>query len=187
DIHSLDYRCGRNRSVTGARSGVATVVAGSKVGFKPGSWTVKVSEGCNFGVTKSEEDRKTGTTNGEYFKVAQMGPYHATRWFNLWDRPSRFSEFNFTIPATTPPGFYLLIVEGIYPKLDLERTQLYASCAQVEIVGLGGVHTENRGRWGFPGARGFRFDEGVLIPMDIQHNKVDLAKYKVPGPKVWTG
>lgn len=51
-------------------------------------------------------------------------------------------QWNVTIPATTPPGRYLLRIEHIYPKwLTGEAyggTQSYVNCAQVEIVGSGG-------------------------------------------------
>lgn len=43
NIHSLDYRCGRNGTVTGPNSDIATVVAGSKVGFRPGFYNVMAS------------------------------------------------------------------------------------------------------------------------------------------------
>ncbi|KAF2798048.1 lytic polysaccharide monooxygenase [Melanomma pulvis-pyrius CBS 109.77] len=192
NIHSLDYRCGRNGTVTGPNSDIATVVAGSKVGFRPGFYNLgdtAFHDGPLFAyLSKSPaqtvDGLKTWDGDGDYFKIAEMGPYNKTKWFNLWEPKIRFSEFNFTIPATTPPGFYLLRADGIYPRAEFNHTQLYASCAQVEIVGLGGGSTPGP-TVKFPGAFD-EFDEGVWIPQEIA-NHSDLTRYKMPGPKLWTG
>jgi hypothetical protein len=44
-------------------------------------------------------------------------------------------KYNFTIPASTPPGSYLLRFEHIFPnEVD---AQYYVNCAHVEIVSSG--------------------------------------------------
>ena len=121
---------------------------------------------------------KTWDGDGDYFKIAARGSYNETWWWNpsrevinnsvwqwcvfqlqshiqmissLMDHANRnFIKWNFTIPATTPPGLYLLRIDSIYPISRTNSAQLYASCAQVEIVGLGGGIPGPLAR--FPGA-----------------------------------
>jgi hypothetical protein len=63
-------------------------------------------------------------------------------------------QWNFTIPATTPPGLYILRVSSIYPNTRYNAAQFYVNCAQVEIVGAGGAGSEPGPKVGFPGAFG---------------------------------
>ena len=45
---------------------------------------------------------------------------------------------NFTIPATTPPGYYLVRVEHNNLSKDGEGTQFFIGCAHVRVIGPGG-------------------------------------------------
>lgn len=49
------------------------------------------------------------------------------------------SQYNFTIPATTPPGKYLLRFEHIFP--NVVDAQWYPNCAHIEVVNGGSVGT----------------------------------------------
>ncbi|ORY00156.1 glycoside hydrolase [Clohesyomyces aquaticus] len=204
DLSSENIRCGRNSTSTGAQSDVATIEAGSKVGFRPDLYPKSWCVGCGqpqqpyfhdgplFAyLAKSPQQTKEGLQtwdgNGDFFKIAQRGPYNDSWWW--WDVISNnktlFSEWNFTIPRATPPGFYLLRMDSIFPKPEFNRTQFYASCAQVEIVGSedGGAQPGPTVR--FPGAFD-NYDPGVLLPAELWPGK-NLTKYKMPGPPVWTG
>ena len=44
-------------------------------------------------------------------------------------------QFNFTLPATTPPGAYLLRFEYFMPTSLVNKTQWFINCALVNIHG----------------------------------------------------
>lgn len=110
---------------------------------------------------QTEEGLQKYQADGDWFKIRQTTPFSETSWFDykpLNDSGARFSEvgmafyftpptwaksitgiwllvkFNFTLPSTTPPGFYLLRAESIYPSGEFNRTQFYMNCAQIEWV-----------------------------------------------------
>jgi hypothetical protein len=61
---------------------------------------------------------------------AQFYDYFKSVWGTF-----RLDSYNFTIPASTPPGSYLLRFEHIFPnEVD---AQFYVNCAHVEIVSSG--------------------------------------------------
>lgn len=92
------------------------------------------------------------------------------------------SSINFTIPAATPPGQYLLRAEqlALHSASSEGGAQFYMSCAQIEVTGSGA---------GTPGSTiklpgGYSADDaGILINIwwPIPTN------YTAPGPAVWTG
>ncbi|KAF1995261.1 lytic polysaccharide monooxygenase [Amniculicola lignicola CBS 123094] len=196
DLASLDYRCGRNATVTGPGTDIATIVAGEVVGVRPSltnnrPGTTFFHDGPLFAyLSKSPTQTREGLQNwdgdGNYFKIAQRGPDTDNGWFtNTYKYNLTTDSWNFTIPSTTPPGLYLLRAESIYPKAEFNRTQFYASCAQVQILGPGGG-TEPGPTVKFPGAFD-NFHEGVLITQELATGKKGLDNYKFPGPTVWTG
>jgi hypothetical protein len=96
--------------------------------------------------TQTPEGLQSWDGDGDWFKIAQLGAFNATHWFEfdnvrlseVWRQLSinsvhtLISQYNFTIPATTPPGLYLLRVESIYPRIEFNRTQFYMNCAQIQ-------------------------------------------------------
>ena len=50
----------------------------------------------------------------------------------------RSLKMNFTIPETTPPGYYLIRAEHNNLSQDGEGTQFFIGCAHVQIIGPGG-------------------------------------------------
>jgi hypothetical protein len=77
-----------------------------------------------------------------------------------------------------------LRIESIYPNRGFNKTQFYASCAQVEIVGSkGGDGLQPGPTVKFPGAFD-NYDEGVWLREEY-FNK--WLSYKLPGPTVWRG
>ena len=47
------------------------------------------------------------------------------------------SQFNFTLPKTTPPGEYFVRWEYIFPTTDYNYTQWYVNCALLNVRGKG--------------------------------------------------
>jgi hypothetical protein len=120
--------------------------------------------------------------DGDWFKIGYLGPKNDTYWLTR-DQPG----MNFTIPASTPPGKYLLRAEHIYVRPTYNTTQWYVACAQLEIVGEGG------GKPGplvkFPGAYSLE-DEGILVSEEMyayDRPPRNLLRYVHPGPEVWRG
>lgn len=76
--------------------------------------------------------------DGDYFKIAHAGAVNASAWV-LWNPSSKifYKDWNFTIPATTPPGEYLMRIEHLNPH-EANKTQIYVNCAQIRIIGKGG-------------------------------------------------
>ncbi|KAF2871660.1 glycoside hydrolase [Massariosphaeria phaeospora] len=167
NLNALSYRCGRNGTASGVDTDVATLAAGSKVGFQP---TQAGQSSFHDGplqayLAKSPEQTPQGLkkwdADGAYFKIAERGP-DGPGWFSSYQgKKDYFYQFNFSIPAVTPPGFYILRIESVYPKPTFNTTQLYVNCAQVEITGPGGSH-EPGPTVRFPGAFD-EYDEGKYL------------------------
>ena len=66
--------------------------------------------------------------DGDWFKIASLGPVNDT-WWSTRDQ----TGMNFTIPAATPPGQYLLRVEHLYVRYPVGTTQFYIACAQLDV------------------------------------------------------
>jgi hypothetical protein len=88
-----------------AKTETATVLAGTSVGFH-----IKVYQdpSYNNGVfhpgpaqayMQKSDDLKTDEGDGEWFKIWYLGPDSETHWAT-----DRATQFNFSIPETTPPG-----------------------------------------------------------------------------------
>lgn len=67
--------------------------------------------------------------DGDWFKIASIGAENDTWWLTR-DQ----TGLNFTIPAATPPGQYLLRVEHLYVRYPIGTTQFYIACAQIQIL-----------------------------------------------------
>jgi hypothetical protein len=108
DISSNNYRCGQNTTGTGNGTKVATLVAGSKVGFRPSFYNVGVRTNGFFCNTFADKTLQRGMTawhdgplqaylsrspeqtpdglkawngDGEYFKIAESHPEDPKNWF----------------------------------------------------------------------------------------------------------
>ncbi|KAF2464193.1 uncharacterized protein BDR25DRAFT_204961, partial [Lindgomyces ingoldianus] len=133
------------------RTGIANITAGrDRVGFESG---VKPSQRSHYkpypifhpGPLSAylskvpTDDIYSYDGMGEWFKIYELGwnesvPENATQqWY-----PMRNTSIEWTIPATTPPGQYLLRIEHIFPHKTTEALQLYVNCAQIQINGPGG-------------------------------------------------
>jgi hypothetical protein len=205
DPNSLDVRCGRNASTLHSRVQVATVTAGDTVGFGVGeaplnespymyhpgfasAWLSRAPDG----------DLDSYTGDGDWFKIFSfvMPSEQSRDWASPEWAPSRdafkslwgtfmLDSANFTIPATTPAGKYLLRYEHIFP--NKEDAQYYVNCAHIEVL--------NSGTAGNPAPL-------VKIPgvyrrgqPDVYFSTYDLALatnfnlslFAPPQPEVWRG
>jgi hypothetical protein len=89
------------------------------------------------------------------------------------------TEVNFTIPASTPSGQYLLRIEHFLPSSSHGQSRWFVNCAHVELVG---------GGQGKPGPM-VRFPNGYSedSPSIWFQTPEDLDLYVEPKPDVWSG
>ncbi|KAI1788679.1 glycoside hydrolase [Ganoderma leucocontextum] len=184
DVTSPEFRCYElDMSATPGETSIATVLAGSTVGFKansdfyhPGYFSVYMSPASP---AANSPEAGTGQT-----------------WFKVWEDPPVYEngalvfpletsdQFTFAIPKNLPSGQYL--VRGEQIALHVAETfggaQFYIGCAQVNVVNGGsgtpgplvsipGVYTGN--------------EPGILI--NIYNLPADYPGYMSPGPAVWSG
>lgn len=111
----------------------------------------------------------------EYYWKHQWGTYQATSW-------------NFTIPATTPAGDYLLRFEHVYPlPVDsLQGAQYYANCAHVRIVNPSAKVGTPGPTVKIPGVYTFGMKE-LYFYADVGNETYDIRDFVEPKPVVWSG
>ncbi|KAF2676453.1 lytic polysaccharide monooxygenase, partial [Lentithecium fluviatile CBS 122367] len=216
DPSSIDLRCGRNASAAWSNPKIAVIQAGDTVGFAvnttrwpnlyhPGpatAWLSKAPGSLNDYTGDGEWVKILGVVgrteqseppNDEYYWKHQWGTYQAKSW-------------NFTIPASTPPGDYLLRFEHIYPlpTNSLQGSQFYANCAHVKItnpsanVGTPGPTVKIPGVYTF-GQKGIGNLEPkqkrrkltgrteIYFYADVGNETYDIRDFVEPKPIVWTG
>ncbi|KAI1180963.1 lytic polysaccharide monooxygenase [Nemania sp. FL0916] len=184
DLNSVDMRCNHQVDLFAHNTSTATVIAGDEVGFRivtdydesltiyfPGPGQVYLSRANNL---------ETYLGDGDWFKIASAGPSNDTNW-----QLEGGLDMNFTIPASTPPGKYLMRIEHIWPILPLwellhMQAQFFISCAHIEVMGPGGGAPTEFVR--FPGAYK-KEDPGFSV--EDHYNNLD--QYVAPGPPVWEG
>ncbi|RMY65082.1 hypothetical protein D0863_09364 [Hortaea werneckii] len=179
-VNSPDLRCNKGAS---AGDGTQTydVKAGDKVGFKlaynefiehPGPGFVYMSLAPDGDVSSYEGD-------GDWFKVWESGMNGPASDENSWGT-WQDDRIEFTIPAETPDGEYLVRPEHIaIHEGHVGKAQFYMECAQLRVSGGGS---------GSPGPM-------VKIPglYDADSPSIDFSmwngatSYEMPGPAVWDG
>ncbi|KAI1162646.1 glycosyl hydrolase family 61-domain-containing protein [Nemania serpens] len=159
----------------------ATVIAGDEVGFRiiqdyDGSTGLTIFHAGPGQVYLSRADNlDVYVGDGDWFKIASKGPLDNTDWQLIGSR-----DMNFTIPATTPPGKYLMRFEQVMPMASGYHRQFYISCAHIEVMGQGGGTPTGFAQ--FPGTY-MREDPGLLLESQFEN----LDQYVAPGPAVWEG
>ena len=108
-VASQDIRCNAGTAPWGKNTSVATVAAGSTIGW------------INTGIThigpimmymsKAPGSVQAYDGSGEWFKVAQAGPSVAGKSAS-WGA-TQVSRYSFTLPKSTPNGEYLLRAEQV--------------------------------------------------------------------------
>ncbi|KAK0614625.1 glycoside hydrolase [Immersiella caudata] len=196
DIDSEDVRCGRGAARSGPGTKTAEVFAGDEVGFVVGRSAMEPLEphiiyhpgpGQVYLSRSPTPNIKDYTGDGDWFKIFYAGPRDDSWWLTR-DQ----TGMNFTLPASTPPGQYLLRVEHLYVRYPLGTTQFYIACAQIEVLQGGSVKgpvkepgKEHMVR--FPGAYEVS-DPGIAVPEYMyEWPNQGLLEYKPPGPPLWTG
>ncbi|KAF2636134.1 glycoside hydrolase family 61 protein-like protein [Massarina eburnea CBS 473.64] len=181
-VTSADMRCFQNKAGTG----IATVVAGSVLGFAAAA-SVSHFGPVQFYMAKvpGSADINTWEASGNvWFKAgsisAVQGNDPLTSDEKTWPAYKKTSV-EFTVPKNVPSGKYLIRVESIalHQAQSVGGAQIYLSCAQVEVTG-GGNGTPGP-LVAFPGAYSPN-DPGLIwsyYPI--------ATSYKAPGPDVWTG
>ncbi|KAF2687844.1 lytic polysaccharide monooxygenase [Lentithecium fluviatile CBS 122367] len=204
DPTSTDLRCGRNASLGWSQPKTAVINAGDTVGFAAGEPKTSIVQPgayhpgfAGVWMSRSTVESLDGYAgDGDWFKILQItGRTEQSIDFSLPGNASRMDRsktvwgtyliesWNFTIPATTPPGLYLIRWEHIFP--NVYDAQFYVNCAHVQVV--------NDGPIGTPGPT-------VKIPGVYTRGQKDVYfssyDYGVPGsldgfippkPEVWKG
>ncbi|KAK4443565.1 glycoside hydrolase [Podospora aff. communis PSN243] len=196
DIESDDVRCGRGAAESGAWTKTAEVFAGDEVGFvvgrsameplephiiyHPGPGQVYLSRSTTLDVRDYQGD-------GDWFKIFYAGPKNDTWWLTRDE-----TGMNFTIPASTPPGQYLLRVEHLYVRYPIGTTQFYIACAQIDVppsrrVKASPKQPDSAYLVRFPGAYQLS-DRGIAVPEYMyEWPNQGLMDYLPPGPPLWAG
>jgi len=181
DVTSDDIRCNTGGLTSGPDTSVATVVAGSTVGFAldipifhPGPLAVYMSE-VTSGFTVETYDG-----SGSWFKISELSAIINSTAITF--PASNLGSYTFEIPSTVPPGLYLLRIEhlALHVAQSVGAAQWYISCAQIQVVGSGGGDPSPTAL--LPGAY-VATDPGILI--DIYYPIP--TSYTPPGPAVWSG
>ncbi|KAK7054394.1 hypothetical protein VNI00_003588 [Paramarasmius palmivorus] len=184
DVTSAGVRCFEDSSTVPADVGVATVTAGSKVGFKasntmghPGYFSAYMSKAD----PANSADAGLGST---WFKIWEWSPEYSADTNMLTFDSEGITEFTFSIPASVPSGQYLLRGEQIALHAAGQEggAQLYIACAQINVEG-GGSGTPSP-TVSFPGAYS-PTDPGIML--NIYALPAGFSGYEAPGPAVWSG
>ncbi|KZL82234.1 cellulose-growth-specific protein [Colletotrichum incanum] len=160
DVLSKDIVCNAGGLSSGSATQIATVAAGSTVGFAmdqaiyhDGPVTVWLSPAGSSNVT-------TYDGSGPWAKIWELGAQTGNGQIKF--PASNQAAFNFQIPSCTPPGEYLLRIEqiGLHSASAKGGAQFYISCAQIKVTGSGGGQFSPTVR--FPGAYTGN-EPGILI------------------------
>ncbi|OCL02080.1 lytic polysaccharide monooxygenase [Glonium stellatum] len=178
DVTSNDIRCNTGTLASGPTTNVATVIAGSTVGMALDQTIFHIGPLLAY-LSKAPSDIHTYDGSGAWFKIAQTGPSFSSGAIS-W--PTQVSQYTFKIPASTPPGLYLLRVEhiAVHSAKTVDGAQFYIACAQIDVRGSGGGAPAPT--VSLPGAYsssdpGILFNDYYPIP----------TSYTMPGPAVWAG
>ncbi|KAK1497963.1 cellulose-growth-specific protein [Colletotrichum tamarilloi] len=144
DVLSKDIVCNAGGLSSGPATQIATVAAGSTVGFAmdqaiyhDGPVIVWLSPAAGSNVT-------TYDGSGPWAKIWELGAQTGNGQIKF--PASNQAGFNFQIPSCTPPGEYLLRIEqiGLHSASAKAGAQFYISCAQIKGVNL---HVSLRGAY----------------------------------------
>ncbi|KIK69990.1 glycoside hydrolase family 61 protein [Collybiopsis luxurians FD-317 M1] len=184
DVTSDAIRCYELDSTSAGAAGIATVAAGSTVGFRsnialyhPGYLSAYMSSASPAANSNSAGLGKT------WFKIWEAKPAYSPSTGMTFPTENE-QEFTFTIPKSTPSGQYLLRGEQIalHVASSVNGAQFYLSCAQINVVN--GGNGSPGPLVSFPGAYSAN-DPGILI--NIYALPASYTGYQAPGPAVWSG
>ncbi|KAF9697059.1 hypothetical protein EKO04_004592 [Ascochyta lentis] len=178
-----DFRCNKGAFESASHTSTAEIKAGSKLAMKlavgatfqhPGPAIVYMS--------KAPSTAQTYEGDGDWFKIFEgsicnpSGDFGKDAWCT-WDK----NQIEFTVPAGTPDGEYLIRSEhiGVHGAHD-GQAEFYYSCAQVKVTGGTGTALPTD-TIKFPG--GYKKDD-PSFNFSIYGG---YKEYPMPGPAVWGG
>ncbi|KAF9468707.1 glycoside hydrolase [Collybia nuda] len=184
DVTSSAIRCYELDANSATNAGIATVTAGSTVGFvadntmgHPGYFSAYMT------TAKPAANSNSAGLSKTWFKIWEWAPTWSAST-GLVFASENIVQFTFTIPKNTPNGQYLLRGEQIALHVagTLGGAQFYIGCAQINVVG-GGSGSPGP-LVSFPGAYSAT-DPGILLNM--YNLPAGYSGYQAPGPTVWKG
>ncbi|KAF9029499.1 hypothetical protein BDZ89DRAFT_1112551 [Hymenopellis radicata] len=184
DVTSSAIRCYELDATSAGLAGIATISAGSTVGFTASPPIFHPGYASAYMSAASPSANSTSAGLGStWFKVWEWAPeWSASAGFTF---PSNGqAQLTFAIPKNVPSGQYLLRVEHIalHAASSFGGAQFYISCAQLNVVnGGGGTPSPTVA---FPGAYTGN-EPGILI--NIYSVPAGYTGYTAPGPAVWVG
>ncbi|KAK1635355.1 cellulose-growth-specific protein [Colletotrichum phormii] len=164
DVLSKDIVCNAGGLSSGPAAQIATVAAGSTVGFAmdqaiyhDGPVIVWLSPAAG-----SSSNVTTYDGSGPWAKIWELGAQTGNGQIKF--PASNQAGFNFQIPSCTPPGEYLLRIEqiGLHSASAKAGAQFYISCAQIKVTGSGSGSASFSPTVRFPGAYTGN-EPGILI------------------------
>ncbi|KAF2840989.1 lytic polysaccharide monooxygenase [Patellaria atrata CBS 101060] len=136
-VSSNDIRCNTGSQASAASTQTYTVAAGSTIGMALDQAVYHIGPILVY-MSKAPGSVSSYDGSGDWFKVAEVGPTFST---GAWSwKTTEVSQYTFQVPASTPPGEYLVRFEqiGIHNAQGSGGAQFYINCAQVQITGNGG-------------------------------------------------
>jgi hypothetical protein len=177
-----DFRCNKGAFQSAGRTKVAEVKAGSTYAMKLAVGATMQHPGpAQVYMSKAPGTVQTYEGDGDWFKIFEEGVCDKSADFTkeawcTWDK----DRIEFTIPAGTPNGEYLIRPEHIALHGAHDgQVEFYYGCAQVKVTG-GGNGTPGP-TIKFPG--GYKKDDPSLN-FSLWNGYKD---YTMPGPAVWNG
>ncbi|KAG9054290.1 hypothetical protein FS842_005563, partial [Serendipita sp. 407] len=185
DVNNQAIRCYEESYTASApATGIATVAAGSTVGFKannamghPGYFAAYMTKASPAANSASAGLGKT------WFKIWDWAPTYSPST-GLVFASAGVSQVTFPIPKSLPNGQYLLRIEQIALHLSgsLNGAQFYLACGQLNVINGGSGNPTPL--VSFPGAYK-QTDPGILI--NIYALPSNFTGYVAPGPTIWKG
>ncbi|KAF2119739.1 glycoside hydrolase [Lophiotrema nucula] len=207
NLTSTNMTCGRAAINAAPTTQTATVIAGEEVGFYLLDWNLKetmyTSKSHTMGhygpaqayLAKAPNDDLTTFSgiDADWLKIGYFGPKNDSDWSTYMQ-----NGVNFTLPAKTPPGKYLLRFEHFTLNYwyqfddgtwDNSPSEFFVNCAQINVVSPGGGIIESKDMIKIPGPAYGPNATGILVPEEMAGRLPfkGLLNYKPPGPVVWTG
>ncbi|KAG6919632.1 hypothetical protein DXG01_003496 [Tephrocybe rancida] len=174
DVTSSAIRCYELDSTAATSAGIATVTAGSTVGFKAGAIMGHPGYFSAYMTPASPAANSNSAGLGKtWFKIWEWSPRWTASTGLIFDSENIW-QFNFTIPKNTPNGQYLLRVHqqalnmnersgeqiALHVAGSAGGAQFYIGCAQLNVVG--GGNGSPSPTVSFPGAYSAT-DPGILL------------------------
>ncbi|KAF2181895.1 lytic polysaccharide monooxygenase, partial [Zopfia rhizophila CBS 207.26] len=182
NVNSTDMRC-NSGGAFGNTTQTYTVQAGDELGFgisetfgHPGPQQVYLS--------KAPGAAADYDGSGEWARIYSLTTSNSSVGKDgtvIWATHKAHS-FLFRLPASTPPGEYLLRSEGLalHAAHKKDNIQFYIACAQIKVTGAEGGSGSLGPLVKFPGA--YMWDTpGVFTPVFWSF----LMNYTAPGPALW--